>query len=234
MKRNILFLIVLIIILSCKKEAGEGGTGSIEGRVFKINYNETMNRVVDTTLAEEEDIYIMYGDDELYNNRSRTNFDGKYIFKYLQKGNYTIYAYSRNPKDPNKNIAVKVKVEIKNKGNKALAGDIYINKIAEDGTSSICGRVWVIDYNTAGQLKGEYWGQNEDVFIIEGDSGAFLERTRTSYDGSYCFSELRKGKYTVFVYSKSNNPAELIEVKKSAVITENNQHLEIEKITIIK
>ena len=43
----------------------------------------------------------------------------------------------------------------------------------------------------------------KDVYIIYGDDhSSFDDRTRTSFDGSYKFEFLRKGKYRIFVYTE--------------------------------
>ena len=45
----------------------------------------------------DEDIYIIYGDkDDVYDDNMKTNYDGTFKFKNLRKGNYKIYAYSKD------------------------------------------------------------------------------------------------------------------------------------------
>ena len=71
----------------------------------------------------------------------------------------------------------------------------------EGGTSTIYGTVWVIDYDKDGNLKGEYFGFDEDVFIVYGDNDVIDEKTSTNYNGKYEFNYLRKGTYTIYAYS---------------------------------
>ncbi|MEA1877748.1 MAG: hypothetical protein U9N86_12900 [Bacteroidota bacterium] len=97
MKRFSVLLILLIIILSaCVKEAGEGGRGTIVGKVFAYDYNAELTVFRAQYYAPEEDVYIIYGNDSLYSDRTRTNYDGTYRFKYLRPGTYTIFVYSKN------------------------------------------------------------------------------------------------------------------------------------------
>ncbi len=67
------------------------------------------------------------------------------------------------------------------------------------GNSVISGRVLVKNF----PLYQQSPSADQDVFIIYGDDdNAMDDRTRTSFDGSYKFEFLRKGKYRVFVYSE--------------------------------
>ena len=97
MKRFSIFLLLFAIILSaCVKEAGEGGTYTIIGKVFAYDYNAEMTVLRSQYYAPDEDVYIIYGDDSIFSDRTRTNYDGSYRFQYLRPGTYTIFAYSKN------------------------------------------------------------------------------------------------------------------------------------------
>ncbi|PCJ24323.1 MAG: hypothetical protein COA97_09990 [Flavobacteriales bacterium] len=94
------FLIVLIVfsmsIFSCSKEEGEGGRSSIVGHVFAKNYNASFTQLLSSYYAPEEDVYIIYGDNENYDDRVKTGPDGAFEFKHLRKGNYKIYVYTKD------------------------------------------------------------------------------------------------------------------------------------------
>ncbi|MBK9456483.1 MAG: hypothetical protein IPO24_13285 [Bacteroidetes bacterium] len=47
----------------------------------------------------------------------------------------------------------------------------------------------------------EYYSPDEKVFIVYGDNTAFDDEVSTAYDGTYKFEYLRKGLYTIYVYS---------------------------------
>lgn len=87
---------VLIMLNSCKKEAGEGGSSSIRGKVYAKYYNKNFSVLASQSYAPDIDMYIIYGDDFTYGERIRTSYDGAYEFKYLQKGKYKIFAYSKD------------------------------------------------------------------------------------------------------------------------------------------
>ena len=85
---------VLAIISACQKGSGEGGTSTIRGKVFVMNYNNS-GQFVDSFYAQAEHVYIIYGDAGYFGNDIKTSYDGTYEFPYLRKGSYTIFAYSR-------------------------------------------------------------------------------------------------------------------------------------------
>jgi uncharacterized protein (DUF2249 family) len=97
------FLIICAIALgftACEKPAGEGGTSVIEGQVYKIfTFQNPTTGLIDTTyflLDAGKDVFIIYGDDksEVYDDKFETDYNGKYHFEYLRKGDYTIYIHA--------------------------------------------------------------------------------------------------------------------------------------------
>lgn len=94
----------LLLLNSCKKEAGEGGTSFIKGRVYAKYYNKNFTLLADSAYAPDIDIYIIYGDDFSYGERKRTSYNGTYEFKYLQKGTYKIFAYTRDSTGTYRNL----------------------------------------------------------------------------------------------------------------------------------
>lgn len=115
------------------------------------------------------------------------------------------------------------------------------NKAAgEGGTSMIKGKVYVLNYNTSGTaVNNEYYGQDVDVYIIYGADGTYFnDKIATSYDGSFEFPYLAKGKYQIFVYSKCFNtptyscPSGMEEVLVSAEITKNKSTVDVGTIII--
>jgi len=52
-------------------------------------------------------------------------------------------------------------------------------------------------------LYGEFYGVDEDVYLIYGDDPSYSERVRTGPGGVYWFPYLREGKYTVYAITES-------------------------------
>jgi hypothetical protein len=79
--------------------------------------------------APDEDVFIIYGNDSVFSDRTRTSYEGTYRFEYLRPGSYTIYAYSKNleTKLPPL-LAVKKTVQVIDENQVVRVEDIVINK----------------------------------------------------------------------------------------------------------
>ena len=98
MRNLIVILAIAIGFSACKKEAGEGGSSVIKGKVYQLKLFDN-NGVWDTLsykLDAEKEVYIIYSDDEndIYDDSFDTHWNGEYRFEFLRKGDYTIYAYA--------------------------------------------------------------------------------------------------------------------------------------------
>lgn len=125
------FIIACIVLLgSCEKEAGEGGSATITGKVFVRDYNSSFTTLNREYFAPDEDVYIIYGDDPSYGDRVRTSFDGSYMFKYLREGKYKIYVYSDDStgQSPSGVVPVIREIEIKSRNEKVEVPQITILK----------------------------------------------------------------------------------------------------------
>jgi len=92
-----LFLLLsafVLLSLSCKKQEGKGGDASISGSIAVKHYNSTFTEFISEYPGKDTYVYLIYGDDISYGQRIKTNFEGQFEFKYLYKGNYTVYLYS--------------------------------------------------------------------------------------------------------------------------------------------
>ncbi len=92
---KIILIVISMSVLSCKKEAGVGGTSTITGKVYVKNYNVNGNILQSEYYGPEEKVYLVYGNHSVYDDWMRTGYDGTYQFSYLFPGDYRIYAYSR-------------------------------------------------------------------------------------------------------------------------------------------
>lgn len=92
---NLTFLSILVFtIWSCSKEPGTGGNSTIYGKVYVRDYNSTFTILEDEYYGQDEDVFLIYGDDRSYSDHIRTSYDGSYEFKYLRPGDYHVYCYS--------------------------------------------------------------------------------------------------------------------------------------------
>ncbi len=129
-------LFLFVVLQGCKKEEGIGGTSSISGKVivhdFDAGFQEASPREIYP--ARNEKTFIIYGEDgTTYNDDFNTSYDGTYEFKFLQKGKYKIFAYSKDSTGAKttgiisgQKIPVIINVEIKSNGSKVVAPDIIL------------------------------------------------------------------------------------------------------------
>ena len=135
--RNLLIICAIAIgFTACEKQSGEGGTSVIEGQVYKIfTFQNPTTGTWDTSyfqLDAGRDVFIIYSNDntELYDDEFDTDYNGKYHFEYLRKGEYTIYTYA----DSTDNSSVKheypvfKQITISSNNSTNTVGDFIIEK----------------------------------------------------------------------------------------------------------
>ncbi len=90
-----LFLFTVMLLVSCKKGAGEGGRANIKGKVYTVNYNSAMTVAQDSGYLGGQKVYIVYGDENFVGDNQDTDVNGAFEFIYLRKGKYKVYVYSK-------------------------------------------------------------------------------------------------------------------------------------------
>lgn len=91
-----LFVSILSLMLGCEKNAGEGGNATIVGNVWVKEYNSTFTELLGEYAAMQEDVFIVYGDNIGFDDKTETDYLGNYRFNYLRPGKYTIFVYSKD------------------------------------------------------------------------------------------------------------------------------------------
>ena len=136
MRNLIIICAVAFGFMACDKPAGEGGTSIIEGQVYKIfTFQNPTTGAWDTTyfqLDAGRDVFIIYADNkaELYDDKFDTDFNGKYHFEYLRKGEYTIYTYADSTDNSNVKHEYPVfkQITISSNNSTNTVGDFIIEK----------------------------------------------------------------------------------------------------------
>jgi hypothetical protein len=135
--RNLLIICAIAIgFTACEKPAGEGGTSVIEGQVYKIfTFQNPTTGAWDTSyfqLDAGRDVFIIYSNDntELYDDKFDTDYNGKYHFEYLRKGEYTIYTYADSTDNSNVKHEYPVfkQITISSNNSTNTVGDFIIEK----------------------------------------------------------------------------------------------------------
>lgn len=234
-------MIMIIITASCTKQEGEGGTASISGKVEVKLVSDDFQ----TTYAEfpehAKDVYIIYGDDDFYSDKTETLYDGTYYFGYLRKGNYKVFTYSDDisGESASGDVAIIKEVSIDKNGEKVVAEDmmVYDQVSSYEGSNTIEGKLFAYDYNSEMTiLKDSFYLRNEYVYIARRQDNYYFDRVRTFYDGSFVFSSLPQGEYEVYCYSRDPellDPQDEIPVIINVDILENIQTIDVGRLDII-
>ena len=130
MFRLFISLLSASILFSCQERSeGPNGLASIKGKVYVKDYNSTFSRINDHYYGAKEDVYIIYGDEEVYGDNMETHYDGSYEFKNLTLGTYKIYAYTEDTTLKTSNLIPVIKtVEITEEEQTVEVEDIVIAK----------------------------------------------------------------------------------------------------------
>lgn len=118
---------LVILISSCKKSSGEGGSSTIQGKVWVQEWDASFIRhdSLQDRVGMGEDVFIIYGNDVSYGDKKECSYDGRFEFKYLRPGSYTLYVYSKDPGPSGKKAVVKT-VQIDSENQTVDAGTFTI------------------------------------------------------------------------------------------------------------
>jgi hypothetical protein len=231
----IIFAITLFVATACKKEEGVGGESTIMGKVIQKDYDKGFSVLQAEFPAAKEDVFIVYGNDESFGDKTETNYDGTFMFEYLRPGDYKIYIYSEDTTGlTDGKYAVIQNINISSDG-KTVTTDNFIkyNSLkVDDGTSSITGTVvlynWKANFT---EIKDSALAQDEDVYLTYGNNESFDLRVRTNEKGVFEFPNLIKGDYTIYVFSDNTNGAtQKIPVYRYVSITEKNKEYTVARM----
>lgn len=131
---GILILGISVIAFSCKKPAGEGGKAKITGTIWVENYSTLMNMYDQYEFkgeypGEDEDVYVIYGDEIGYGDKVKAGPDGRFVFDNLRAGNYRIYVQSKdtNRTSPSGVMTIQTTVTLSKKGTKDVGTLLIYN-----------------------------------------------------------------------------------------------------------
>lgn len=86
----------MVVMGACEKSEGEGGNSSISGRIIEQGMVSPCSDEIEAEYpVAEQRVYIIYGDEsEVYHDDMRTDFEGRYKFRWLRPGTYTLFVIS--------------------------------------------------------------------------------------------------------------------------------------------
>ena len=233
MNRFTVSLMVLLasalVMPSCNKGPGEGGTGTVQGFVKLVHHpDDDYTLTPDTMVAAKTDVFIIYGDEDFFGDDVETNAEGMYQFEYLRPGEYTVFAYSTLPSG--EKVAVSETVELQ-RGAVAKVPTLYIHDGKAYGTSVVKGRVHATYYHN-GSYRGEGWACEHRVYIRRVGEDIPFDDTRVGPDGYFAFQKLQPGTYEVYTVTQDFNEVpdfvfQSIAVEEAGQIYEITEQYEI-------
>lgn len=211
----LLLALLSVAAISCNTGEGSGGTGAIEGTVYKVLHpDDNYNLETDTILAAKEDVFLVYGTQDFYGDDEETDHTGFYRFDYLRPGTYTVYAYSELASG--ERVAVPQTVEVQ-RGKTTTVPDIYIHDGKAYGTSMVKGHVWAYYIDKSGNVISQGWAYGLRMFIQRQGEDFPCDDVRAGLDGMFAFQKLTPGNYTVFTFSEDEDEIPSVVAKTISV-----------------
>lgn len=196
----VLLCMGLLLMASCNKNEGEGGTGTIQGYVKLINHpDDDYTLPADTMDAAKTDVFIVYGNSDFYGDDVETDDKGFYKFKYLTKGSYTVFSYSTLPSGEKVPVTASVSIGT---GETANVPTIYIHQGKAYGTSIVKGKVYALYYHND-TYRGQGWAYEHRVYIRNLGDAYHFDDVRVGLDGVFAFQKLQPGDYEIFTFTEN-------------------------------
>jgi hypothetical protein len=241
------FSIVILITLltglsSCEKTEGRGGTGSITGKVMEQVYNDDFSSYLYESPAVDEEIFIMYGDDNILSDREFTGITGEFRFNYLYPGRYYIYYQTRDSTSILDEEIEKLYLVDLDRGEDMDLGNLEMLTALEydDGAAVIRGTVTEIKYVDESRwpnLVVEYIAPayEQEIYLTYGNHTYYDDRIRTQHDGSFEFRNLIPGKYLIFLYQEDvTRVVDRLPIKIEVTIEDVDQVVDLGEIKVEK
>lgn len=107
-----LLIASLVALPGCRKEEGVGGKSEIRGVVLRQDMTLSGHPIGDPYPYHEQRVYIVYGDHAYHDDDVRTGPDGGFVFRWLKKGDYTVYTFGECANCPGGSVAVSRSVHV--------------------------------------------------------------------------------------------------------------------------
>ena len=193
-----------LLFSGCESPEGYGGSSSISGNIITEYYNDDYSLFIRHEPSVDEEVFLLFGDDENVGDRVRSSITGSFAFNYLQPGKYTVYFRGEDSTTLDRNqVPVRFDVDLK------AGEDIDLGELKEfasldfdDGTAKIYGVIMLINYKNSSEypfleIKDTSFAQEHEVYLTYGTHAFDYERVRTDYKGYFEFRDLIPGDYKI-------------------------------------
>ncbi len=238
----VLFCSILLLNSSCEKNAGPGGTGSISGTIIEKYYNNDYSNLIYQRPAGDEEVFVIYGEDDVLGDRTFTSHTGGFRFDFLYPGRYYIYYLTQDSTTILDDEQEKIYLVDLDRGEDVDLGNL--EKLTtldyDDGAAVIKGVVKVINYVNESRypllvVEDIAFAHEQEVYLTFGDEAFYEDRIRTQFDGYFEFNNLIPGDYLVFLYSEDvTRVTEHVVLKFDVSISEFDQVVDLGEIIIEK
>lgn len=202
--------LLLVFAASCTQDEGFGGNSHIKGVLIEKFYNQDSTVFQYEQPAKDEDVFILFGDQNNLGEDTKTSFTGNFQFQYLWPGNYKLYYYSDDltyETASKKELIVNINLD-KNQTYELDTLYMYKSLSWNEGMAKVSGKVWLINYKNESTtinliVKDTTAAQEQDIYIVYNYGDFYNERIRTQGDGTYVFQNLLKGHYRIYVFSEN-------------------------------
>jgi hypothetical protein len=219
MKNTLIITFKLVVLamfaVSCTKEEGEGGKANIEGTIYKIVDDGAIKEAADgsfvfapdTVVAADQDVFIIYGGNsaDIFDDDTKTSADGRFAFRYLREGDYTVFAYNELASSEMEAIYRNV---IVGESGTFKVEDIYVKDGKNVGCSGIVGKIecsWDDGIHAA--------GVGLRVYLRKKGSVAPVEDTRGDDRGYFAFAKLEPNtEYVIWGEHETDKNCDIIPV----------------------
>jgi hypothetical protein len=242
MKIVVFSFLLVLLPLSCQKDEGLGGTGSISGTITEQFYNDDYSSLIHEKPAVDEEVYIVFGSSEELGNRIRTNNLGQFRFKYLYPGNYQVYFISGDSTSVlNLDVEKLYDIDLERGEDHELGRLEKLSTLDfDEGAAMIKGVVKVIDYVDLSSypnlvIEKTYYATEQEIYLTYNKHTFYDERIRTQTGGYFEFGGLIPGEYQVFLYSDDvTGESDKVTIEFEVSIDDLDQVIDLGEIVIEK
>jgi hypothetical protein len=231
---------LFMLFTGCESPEGYGGSSSIRGKIIKEYYNEDYSLFIRDEPSVDEELFLLFGDNENVGDRVVTSATGSFEFTYLRPGSYTVYYRGEDTTTLlREQVPVSFDVELK-AGEDIDLGELkeFVSLDFDEGTAKIYGVIMLINYKNSSvypflEVKDTSFAQEHEVYLTYGAHTFYDERIRTDYKGYFEFRNLIPGDYEIYTFSEdvTGGTADIPEIK-NVTITELNQEIDLGVIII--
>jgi len=236
-----------ILLFSCNKQEGLGGTSIIKGKLIGQNHSSAKAEVTEIIFTNGSS--VEHGDYWLLNTPNTNNYF--YIWynnpSWVTNGDPSLVGRTGikvtfNYSDSNIEIAKNTKDAILNITNQfeieVLNDILVITNIVKGDTPDATDVSSPFDFNTQSQGQNSLLSDSEPlvdekVYIAYGNNSTYNDDVSSGSDGSFTFSNLTKGNYKLYYPNKDTLTGKTNLIEIDAQISKNKSGVDLGELKVV-